>query len=260
MCESFQILVFQVWQSRSTRIWSPKGQLNLSWWEYGGFSAESEVEVVVPDELVDQYEAIVETAQTGKMVTAFCLSRWASVRIRTGEGGCDLVQNNLNLHRTLLARIAAVIILAGVKLAAEIVVPFLLSLFIAIIYSPIIKAMTQRRVPHCSRYFAFFCLDFFGIFFLVGLINSTAREFTHLFHNISFAFTTWVINWIVATFSICLSRFPRETIKKILTQHHWIFVSRYLNFSGGSEYCVCLVLVVILCLPEALRWNINLQW
>lgn len=76
------------------------------------------------------------------------------------------MQNNLNLHRTLLGIAAVIIILAGVKLAAEIVVPFLLSLFIAIICSPIIKAMTQRRVPHWLAITLLFCLDFFGIFLL----------------------------------------------------------------------------------------------
>ena len=56
--------------------------------------------------------------------------------------------NHLNLHRALLSIAAVIIILAGIKLAAEIVVPFLLALFIAIICSPIIKSMTARRVPH----------------------------------------------------------------------------------------------------------------
>ena len=45
--------------------------------------------------------------------------------------------HHLNLHRALLSIAAVIIILAGIKLAAEIVVPFLLALFIAIICSPI---------------------------------------------------------------------------------------------------------------------------
>ena len=74
------------------------------------------------------------------------------------------MQNNLNLHRTLLGIASVIIILSGVKLAAEIVVPFLLSLFIAIICSPMIKAMTQRRIPHWLA--IAFRLDFFGVFLL----------------------------------------------------------------------------------------------
>ena len=62
---------------------------------------------------------------------------------------------NLNFNRTVVAMAALVIVFAGIKLAAEIVVPFLLALFIAIICSPVIKAMTQRkyrmvlRLPCC---------------------------------------------------------------------------------------------------------------
>ena len=88
------------------------------------------------------------------------------------------MQNNLNLHRTLLGIASVIIILAGVKLAAEIVVPFLLSLFIAIICSPMIKVMTQRRIPHWLAITLLFVLISLVFFFLVGLINSTAREFT----------------------------------------------------------------------------------
>ena len=58
------------------------------------------------------------------------------------------MEKNLNFNRTLVAMAALVIVFAGIKLAAEIVVPFLLALFIAIICSPVIKAMTQRKVPH----------------------------------------------------------------------------------------------------------------
>lgn len=63
----------------------------------------------------------------------------------------------------LLASI--VIILAGVKAAAEVVVPFLLSLFIAIICSPIINVMTARKVPlwlAITLLFVLFLVAFFS--------------------------------------------------------------------------------------------------
>ena len=55
------------------------------------------------------------------------------------------------LTRFLIAFASLVIILAGVKLAGEIVIPFLLSLFIAIICSPAIRFMTKRKIPLFSR-------------------------------------------------------------------------------------------------------------
>ena len=129
------------------------------------------------------------------------------------------MQNNLNLHRTLLGIAAVIIILAGVKLAAEIVVPFLLSLFIAIICSPIIKAMTQRRVPHWLAITLLFVLISLVFFFLVGLINSTAREFTQSIPQYKVLLSQRVsdLTGLLQRF-ICLSRFRVKLSKKILTQ------------------------------------------
>lgn len=129
------------------------------------------------------------------------------------------MQNNLNLHRTLLGIAAVIIILAGVKLAAEIVVPFLLSLFIAIICSPIIKAMTQRRVPHWLAITLLFVLISLVFFFLVGLINSTAREFTQSIPQYKVLLSQRVsdLTGLLQRF-IRLSRFRVKPSKKILTQ------------------------------------------
>ena len=78
------------------------------------------------------------------------------------------MEKNLNFNRTLVAMAALVIVFAGIKLAAEIVVPFLLALFIAIICSPVIKAMTQRKVPHGIAIALLFILILIVFFFLAG--------------------------------------------------------------------------------------------
>ena len=88
------------------------------------------------------------------------------------------MEKNLNFNRTVVAMAALVIVFAGIKLAAEIVVPFLLALFIAIICSPVIKAMTQRKVPHGIAIALLFILILIVFFFLAGLINSSVQEFT----------------------------------------------------------------------------------
>lgn len=88
------------------------------------------------------------------------------------------MQQTHSITRILVTMAAITIILAGVKLAAEIVIPFLLSLFIAITCSPIIKVMTDRKIPLWLAITLLFVL-FIGIsFFLISLINSTVREFT----------------------------------------------------------------------------------
>lgn len=83
-----------------------------------------------------------------------------------------------SLTRIFVAMAAIVIILAGVKFSAEIVIPFLLSLFIAIICSPIIRFMTDRKTPLWLAITILFVIIVTLFFFLAGLINSTVREFT----------------------------------------------------------------------------------
>lgn len=164
------------------------------------------------------------------------------------------MQNNLNLHRTLLGIAAVIIILAGVKLAAEIVVPFLLSLFIAIICSPIIKAMTQRRVPHWLAITLLFVLISLVFFFLVGLINSTAREFTQSIPQYKVLLSQRVsdLTGLLQRFNLPFT-LSRETIQENFDPSIIMnFVSRVLlNFSGVVSNVFVLVLVVIFMLAEA---------
>ena len=49
--------------------------------------------------------------------------------------------------RSLFVGAAAVIVLAGLKAAQTLVIPFLLALFLAIICSPAVSWLTRRRVP-----------------------------------------------------------------------------------------------------------------
>ncbi|MEG2115782.1 MAG: pheromone autoinducer 2 transporter, partial [Hafnia sp.] len=45
---------------------------------------------------------------------------------------------------------ALVIILAGVRAASEIIVPFLLALFLAIILNPLVKILMKLRLPRSA--------------------------------------------------------------------------------------------------------------
>lgn len=83
-----------------------------------------------------------------------------------------------SLHRFFLSTASIIIILAGVKLAGEIVIPFLLSLFIAIICSPIIRFMTNRKVPLILAVTMLFVMFVILFIFLASMINNTIREFT----------------------------------------------------------------------------------
>lgn len=164
------------------------------------------------------------------------------------------MENNLNLHRTLLGIAAVVIILAGIKLAAEIVVPFLLALFIAIICSPMIKSMTARKVPHWLAMVLLFVLISLIFFFLIGLINSSAREFTQSIPQYKTLLSERVndLMALAQRFNLPLL-ISRETIQENLDPSIIMnFVSRLLlNFSGVVSNVFVLILVVVFMLAEA---------
>ncbi|OOF54381.1 hypothetical protein BKK56_09680 [Rodentibacter genomosp. 2] len=164
------------------------------------------------------------------------------------------MENNLNLHRTLLGIAAVIIILAGIKLAAEIVVPFLLALFIAIICSPIINAMTARRIPHWLAIVLLFVLISLIFFFLLGLINSSVREFTQSIPQYKTLLSERVNDLMALAQRFNLPvYFSRETIQENFDPSIIMnFVSRVLlNFSGVVSNVFVLVLVVIFMLSEA---------
>lgn len=79
----------------------------------------------------------------------------------------------------ILIGIASVmIILAGIKLSASLLVPVLTALFIAIICSPLINFLTRHKVPHYMAMGVLFFILSLVLVFIGGLINSSIAEFT----------------------------------------------------------------------------------
>lgn len=159
-----------------------------------------------------------------------------------------------SVTRTLVAIAAMVVILAGVKLAGEVVVPFLLSLFIAIICSPTIKFMTDRKVPHWLAMTLLFVFILIIFFFLLGLINSTIREFTQSIPQYRI-----LLNERISDILALAQRFnlpiniSRESVMEYFDPSVLMnFVSRVLlSFSGVVTNVFVLLLVVIFMLLEA---------
>ena len=88
------------------------------------------------------------------------------------------MEKHASLVKALVACAAIVIILAGIKAASEIVVPFLLSLFIAIICAPLLNYLTKRKVPYGLAIILLLLLISIGLLFLFSLINNTIQEFS----------------------------------------------------------------------------------
>lgn len=159
-----------------------------------------------------------------------------------------------SLTRLFVAMAAIVIILAGIKSAAEIVVPFLLSLFIAIICSPIIKLMTDRKIPLWLAISLLFALFLTAFFFLAGLINSTAREFTASIPQYKILLQERIIYVLelAKAYNIPIT-LSRETVQEWFDPSLLMnFLSRLLlNFSGVVTNIFVLLLVVVFMLFEA---------
>jgi AI-2 transport protein TqsA len=72
---------------------------------------------------------------------------------------------------------AVVVVLAGIKSAAVIIVPFLLALFVAIILSPLFEWLNRKGLPAGFSLFAVVVL-FIGVIALVGmLVGSSVQDF-----------------------------------------------------------------------------------
>jgi len=79
----------------------------------------------------------------------------------------------------MLVMAAVVIVLAGVKAASVIVVPFLLALFLAIILAPLFLWLKKKGVPQGIALLLIVILLFGSIGTLVMLIGNSVQDFSH---------------------------------------------------------------------------------
>lgn len=159
-----------------------------------------------------------------------------------------------SLTRIFVATASLVIILAGVKLSAEVVVPFLLSLFIAIICSPLIKLMTDRKIPLAVAIALLFVLIVSIFFFLAGLINSTIREFTVSIpqYKILLSERLTTLLQLAEQWNIPIPVSKESLLDQLDPSVMMNFVSRlFLSFSGVVTNIFVLLLVVVFMLFEA---------
>ncbi|WP_066802969.1 AI-2E family transporter [Moraxella oblonga] len=83
-----------------------------------------------------------------------------------------------NYLKILVGTASLMIVLAGIKLSASLLVPFLISLFIAIICSPLINFLTRHKIPHWIAIGVLFFILSLILVFVGGLVNSSIAEFT----------------------------------------------------------------------------------
>ncbi|ABM05001.1 integral inner membrane protein UPF0118 [Psychromonas ingrahamii 37] len=110
------------------------------------------------------------------------------------------MSNASSFARSAIFFSAIVISLAGVKVAAPIVVPFLLALFVAIICNPAVDFLSARRIP---RGIAIACVIFFifAIFFgFGGVIGAAVNGFREAIPTYEAQFAV-ELQWFIAKMS-----------------------------------------------------------
>ncbi len=80
---------------------------------------------------------------------------------------------------SMLVMAAVVIVLAGIKAASVIVVPFLLALFLAIILSPLFLWLQKKGLPQGLSLLVVVIVLFGSIATLIMLIGNSVQDFTH---------------------------------------------------------------------------------
>ena len=82
-----------------------------------------------------------------------------------------------SIFRILIAMAAFVVIVAGMRAASTILVPFLLAAFIAIITGPFMFVLVRRGVPRTLAMVIVILVVIIAVIFFAGLIGSTLRRF-----------------------------------------------------------------------------------
>ncbi|PKF61803.1 hypothetical protein CW745_10845 [Psychromonas sp. psych-6C06] len=102
---------------------------------------------------------------------------------------------------------AIVIALAGIKAAASIIVPFLLSLFVAIICNPAINFLANKKVPRGIA-ISLVIIFIFALFIILGgVIGSSVNGFRDALPSYEVQLSNeldWVVNWM-ASHSVSIS-------------------------------------------------------
>jgi predicted PurR-regulated permease PerM len=88
------------------------------------------------------------------------------------------MQNHRSVGYIFIVLAAVVIVLFGIKTAAGIIVPFLLSVFIAIVFTPLVGWLTDRRVPHGLALMLVILLFMVLMGMMAGMIGSSVKDFT----------------------------------------------------------------------------------
>lgn len=163
--------------------------------------------------------------------------------------------NNLpqeKIGQNMLVKMAMlVIILAGIRAASEILVPFLLASFLAIVLNPLVTLLMRRGVPRGLAITAVITVIFIFILLLVGVMASSASDFSDTYPQIRSMLEQklGVVQHFAARFHINIST---EALAARLDPNVMMDMATTLlkQFSGAMTNVLLLILTVVFMLFE----------
>ena len=135
-------------------------------------------------------------------------------------------ENSFDIHRVWVSLAAFVIVIAGIKAASSIVIPFLLSIFIATVSAPAIFWLEKLRFP---RILAFLTVLSFVIFMLFGFGYILSTSVDSFLSNTP-QYTAKIMD-MIGSFKEVLDKFGIEVSKVDLEA--MFDPSGLLTFAGG---------------------------
>ncbi len=130
-----------------------------------------------------------------------------------------------NINRALLNAAAFVIVVAGMRAAASLLVPFLLAVFLAILCTTPLRWLKARGVPNAISVLAL-VLVILGVGFVIGgLIGTTIVDFTRSIPRYEERLQTQITTLIVF-----LERFNVEVSREVITEY--LDPARLFNLMG----------------------------
>jgi len=143
----------------------------------------------------------------------------------------------------LLTAAAIVIVIAGMRASAEILMPFLLALFIAVICAPLYQGMRRRHVPTTLAMVAILLLMVGGVLILVGVVERAIAALSGRLPAYQAAFvasTDQLWGWLEGLGL----ELPEATLREYL---NFQVLLRYLGTIAGTlgDFLTTMVIVVI---------------
>lgn len=156
------------------------------------------------------------------------------------------------IGQNILLKLATlVVILGGIKLSAEIVVPFLMALFFAIVLNPLVSWLMRRKMRRGVAIFLVVMVVLIGLALLIAMIAGSLQEFSEVYPQLQ-AQTEQklaVVQHFAARFHVVISP---ESLAQRLDPNAVMNVATTMlgQFSGAMAQIVLVMMTVIFMLFE----------